>query len=72
MSINIGDNNIFENVRITEGKENINEDDVHDKSFSDKHPIIIGMFCSFVIGILLMFGFWQKIVLYIEGIFERL
>ena len=39
------------------------------KSFVEKHPIIINIIVSVVAGLILMFSFWEKIVTWIEGIF---
>lgn len=65
MGIHIGNNNRFKNVTIAE-KMNINSDQ---KTFSEKHPILIGIFCSFVVGILLLFHFWEDVIGFIEGLF---
>ena len=39
------------------------------KNFAERHPILIGLSCSFVVGIALMFTFWSNIVTWIEGLF---
>ena len=69
VGIHIGNNNDFKNVTITEKINDSTEHKVERKTFAEKHPILIGLFCSFVIGILLMFGFWQNIVSLIENFF---
>ena len=69
VGIRIGNNNDFKNVTIAERINGSKEHKVERKTFAEKHPILIGLFCSFVIGILLMFGFWQNIVSLIEDFF---
>lgn len=69
MGIHIGNNNDFKNVTIAEKINGLTEHKVERNTFAEKHPILIGLFCSFVIGILLMFGFWQNIVSLIENFF---
>lgn len=56
---NIRNSNIFENGTAPEVK----------KTFAEKHPIFIGLMCSFVIGLLLMFSFWENIIVFLEGLF---
>lgn len=64
MGINIGDNNIIKKSCICEN------DTIPDnkKTFAEKHPIFIGLMCSFVIGLLLMFSFWENIISFLEGL----
>jgi hypothetical protein len=62
MSIKIGDNNIIKN-------SSFNNDETKKKKWPERHPIIISVICSFVVGFMLLFSFWQDIVLWIEGIF---
>lgn len=64
MGIYIGNNNII-------NKSNIGEKNTmpqNDKSFAERHPIFIGLMCSFVIGLILMFSFWQEIISLLEGL----
>lgn len=69
MGINIGNNNKFKNVTIAETVYDADDHKAENKTFAEKHPVLIGMFCSLVVGILLMFRFWQDIVSFIEGLF---
>lgn len=61
----IGDNNaIGKNASV-----NISKGMNEDKTFAERHPILIGLFCSFVVGIALMFTFWSNIITWVEGLF---
>lgn len=66
-SVVIGNNNsinnsvIAESVNIREGKQNQN--------FYEKHPVICGFLISLVVGIVLLFSFWHKVIDCIEGLF---
>ncbi len=62
MSIKIGNNNIINNSSIYENSSTSQ----NKKTFSERHPIFIGLMCSFVIGLLLMFSFWEEIVSFLE------
>lgn len=64
MSINIGNNNKIKNSNICENGI-VPESK---KTFAEKHPIFIGLMCSFIIGLLLMFSFWEDIILFLEGL----
>lgn len=70
MGIQIGDNNKFKNVTIA-GKMNgkVGTEEDNKKTFAEKHPVLIGLFCSFVVGVLLLFNFWKEIIAFIEGLF---
>ena len=66
MSINIGNNNkikssiISENSSITAEKTK--------QSFTQKHPVIIGIFIAVIAGFILSFSFWENIKSFIEGL----
>lgn len=66
MGIKIGNNNkikntiISENTFITEEKTNQN--------FTQKHPVIIGIFIAVIAGFILTFSFWEKFKSFIEGL----
>ena len=65
MGIKIGNNNTINNSNITEnGLVSENK-----RTFAEKHPIFIGLMCSFVIGVLLMFTFWEELITFVEGLF---
>ena len=72
MGIQIGDNNKFKNVTIAEkmnGKVGTEED--NKKTFAEKHPVLIGLFCSFVVGVLLLFNLERDNRLYRGSVLER-
>ncbi len=61
----IGDNNaIGENASVR-----ILKDTATHKTFVERHPILIGLFCSLVAGVFLMFKFWSYIISWFEGLF---
>lgn len=62
MSIHIGDNNIIKNSIF-------NGDESKKKKWVEKHPVFISILCSFLVGVILLFSFWQDIVSWLEGIF---
>lgn len=62
MSIHIGDNNIIKNSIF-------NGDESKKKKWVEKHPVFISIICSFLVGVILLFSFWQDIVSWLEGIF---
>ncbi len=66
MSIHIGDHNRFTNVTIAEKIDH----ELSKKTFAERHPIWIGLFCSFVVGVVLLFGFWSDVVVFIESLFS--
>lgn len=66
MGINIGDNNKFKNVTIA---EKISDKNDKKKTFAEQHPILIGLFCSFVVGLLFLFSFWNDVIAFVEGLF---
>jgi len=65
MSINIGDNNKIKNSHIGDknGKEN------EKNSFAFKHPILTSVITSLIVGIVLLFSFWDKVINMIEEMF---
>ena len=69
MGINIGNNNKLKNVTIEEKMNSTTEHKAEKKSFAERHPILIGLFCSFVVGVLLLFSFWEKMIGFIENLF---
>ena len=62
MSIHIGANNIIKNSIF-------NGDESKKKKWVEKHPVFISILCSFLVGVILLFSFWQDIVSWLEGIF---
>ncbi len=70
MGIKIGDNNKFRNVTIAEKMNSkVGTEEENKKTFAEKHPVLIGLFCSFVVGVLLLFNFWKDIITFIEDLF---
>ena len=67
MGIKIGNNNKIKNSIIA---ENSKFEGIKQKTkFAEKHPLIIGIFVSVISGIILLFGFCEGIVEFIEKIF---
>lgn len=71
MSVNIGkDTKIGDNNAIGKNASvNVSKGTTEHKNFAERHPILIGLFCSLVVGIGLMFTFWSNIITWIEGLF---
>ena len=70
VGIKIGDNNKFRNVTIAEKMNSkVGTEEENKKTFAEKHPDLIGLFCSFVVGLLLLFNFWKDIITFIEDLF---
>lgn len=59
----IGDNNRITNSTLGNSYEKTKE-----KGFVKKHPILISVIVSFIVGFVLLFSFWEKLVGIIEGI----
>lgn len=64
-NIKIGDNN---NIVSSNFGDNIKKDEK--RGFYIKHPVISAVMISIIVGVLLMFNFWDKIILFIESIFK--
>mgnify|MGYP004637546571 CR=1 len=62
MSIHIGDNNIIKN-------SSFNDCEHKKKKWVERHPVLVSIICSFLVGFILLFSFWQDIVSWLEGIF---
>lgn len=71
MGIKIGNDNKLKNVTIAEKIEVSDKHKAENKKLAERHPILTGLFCSLVVGIWLMFSFWQDIVSFIECNFLR-
>ncbi|MCT1391937.1 hypothetical protein M4D76_27200 [Peribacillus frigoritolerans] len=73
MSIKIGDKNKIKNSSIghqygsTNGN---NQEPDKKKSFADKHPIIISIYVSVLVGFIFLFSFWGNIVDWVESFFR--
>lgn len=59
MSINIGDNNKIKNSSIGH-QHNTPGGDVN-KKFYERHPWISGIIVSLIVGIIMLFPFWDNV-----------
>ena len=66
-SVIIGNNNTI-NKSVIAGSVNVKEKKQKHNLY-EEHPVICSIVISLVVGIVLMFSFWQKIVDIIEGLF---
>lgn len=64
MGIFIGENNKIKNSTIAEKISNATPK----KNFIERHSLIVSIITSFVVGFVLMFSFWDEIVLWMEGL----
>jgi hypothetical protein len=72
MAIKIGNNNKIKNSNIVQGNDidvNLNSKDTTKMSFSNRHPIIMGIITSIISSIILMIPFWDKVSDFIKGLF---
>lgn len=70
MAIKIGDNNkLKKSYIIDNSNSNVRCEDVPKESFANRHPIIIGIVCSIIASVIMMFGFWDKISGFIKNLF---
>ena len=67
MSIRIGNHNKISNSIISENSS-VDKNEPN-KNFFQKHPILSGIFITVFAGFILMFSFWDKIKVFIEGLF---
>lgn len=69
-SIKIGDKNKIKNSNIFGTSQN-NQDSksCSKKKFSEKHPVLVNVIISVIIGFIFLFSFWDNIVNWIEGFF---
>ena len=68
MSITIGNQNWIKNSVVA---ENCSDGIIpKKKNFFQNHPFLIGILISVIAGFILMFSFWEKIRLFIEGLFS--
>lgn len=66
-NITIGNNNKIKSSTIV-GVMNANGADTP-KGFYEKHPVLCSVLISFIVGIILLFSFWDKLISFIEGMF---
>lgn len=67
MKIKIGDKNKIKNSSIGHTFTS-NENEQTKKSFPERHPIFISFLVSLIVGFILLFSFWNKVINWIEGI----
>ena len=68
MSIKIGNNNKISKSIISENTT-IDNNDVK-KNFFQRHQLLSGIFIAVVAGFILMLPFWNKLIVFIKGIFS--
>lgn len=66
MKINVGNNNKMKNSQI--GHQFGSPDDKK-KTFVERHPFIISIIGSSIVGFIFIFSFWDKVVAWIEHLF---
>ena len=67
MGIKIGDNNRIKKSNIIDSS-NSNVANTNKDSFPNRHPILIGILCSIIASIIMMFSFWDKISYFIKNL----
>ncbi|ACK98094.1 hypothetical protein CN498_20710 [Bacillus thuringiensis] len=67
MSIKIGDKNKIKNSNI--GHQYNAPPPNKNKTFVERHPILISFLVSLVVGFILLFSFWKDIIDWIEKLF---
>lgn len=66
-SINIGDGNKIKNSTLIGQNYQSKTDEMKSKkSFIENHPLLINIIISLIIGLLLMFSFWEDLINWIE------
>ena len=68
-SVTIGDSNRISKTNIGNGNKISNTNNEEKKGFVSRHPIIVSVLISLIVGFILMFSFWKKIINWIEGLF---
>jgi hypothetical protein len=66
VGISIGKNAKIKNSTIAENIHN----DIPKKNFIERHPIIISVTTSFIVGFFLLFSFWKDIIIWIERVMQ--
>jgi hypothetical protein len=64
MGIFIGEHNRIKNSTIAERINN----EVPKKNFIERHPVMVSVITSFVVGFVLLFSFWRDIISWMEGL----
>lgn len=68
MAIKIGNNNKIKRSTIIDNSYS-KVDKVSEEKFTNRHPVLIGIICSIIASIIMMFAFWEKIDIFIKGLF---
>lgn len=70
MSIKIGDKNKIKKSTIGHKYGATNEVSNKKKGFLNRHPFIVSFLISLLAGFILLFSFWEDVVLWIENLFK--
>lgn len=65
-SIQIGNGNSFRDTTIA---THVQKTDSSQKTFWEKHPLLVDIIVAAIAGVILMFSFWDKLVVFIDGVF---
>lgn len=71
LSIKIGDKNKIKKSTIGHNyRASDNNNSNGDKSFVSRHPIIVSILTSLLVGFILLFSFWEHTITWIEDLFK--
>lgn len=68
MSIKIGNDNKIKRSTIIDNS-NSKLEKVSKETFVNRHPILIGIGCSIIASVIMMFAFWDKVSEFIKNLF---
>lgn len=68
MAIKIGDNNEIKKSTIIDNC-NSKLEKTTKETFANRHPILIGIICSIIASVIMMFAFWNNINKFIKSLF---
>lgn len=68
MKIKIGNNNKISKSFIGENKGLLPKNAT--KNWFERHPIIVSILITFTFGFIFLFSFWDKVINYIENLFN--
>ncbi|WP_041054961.1 hypothetical protein [Jeotgalibacillus campisalis] len=73
MSIRIGNNNKIKNSSIGHkySSNGVESDSSSKEKFHKKHPVLFNLLISLVGGFLLLFSFWESLVIWLESFLKR-
>ncbi|MGE7931319.1 hypothetical protein [Viridibacillus arvi] len=69
MKIKIGNNNKISKSFIGQ-KNELHNEKTQNKNFVERHPVLVSISITFIFGFLFLFSFWDKIVKFIENLFN--